>query len=110
MSSRFTNLSQFSTCELSDALIKLGLPHGGHIPDISCFSKPKRSDSGNDEDGVRLCGPAYTVRMVLAKDSGSAPRLERHLVDTIENGSIVVIDVPPGTPYTQMQELRALKC
>ena len=74
-----------STCEISDALIKLGSPHGGHIPDIHCLSP--RSD-------VCIAGPAYTVQMVLASDE-TAPKLSAHFVDTATPNSIVVIDAPP---------------
>ena len=81
-------LASFSTCELSDALIKLGLPHGGHLPDVHrASSYPGASDE-------RLCGPAYTVRMVLSSDE-SAPRLQQHFVDTAEDGSVMLISAPP---------------
>ena len=41
-------LYKYSTCEISDALIKLGLPHGGHIPDIHMLSPaPSGSDTPN---------------------------------------------------------------
>ena len=79
-------LAKFSTCELSDALIKLGVPHGGHIPDIHIFS-PSSGDA-------RICGPAYTVQMVLGSDK-SAPKLSQHFVDTTPAGSVVVIAAPP---------------
>lgn len=90
-----TALARFSTCELSDALIKLGVSHGGHIPDVHCVIGPSEGRNVISEDAGRLCGPAYTVQMVMAKDS-SAPRLDKHFVDTIEQGSVVVIDVPSG--------------
>ena len=64
-------LKQFSTCEISDQLIKLGLTHnamdapvqrGGFIPDIQMMSP-----SPNDLHGQtkRICGFAYTVKYVL---------------------------------------------
>jgi len=81
-------LSKFSSCELSDALIKLGLPHGGHIPDIHMFSP--------SDPETRICGPAYTVKMVLASDT-MAPKLEKHFVDEAPADSIVIIDAPPQT-------------
>ncbi|KIJ49551.1 hypothetical protein M422DRAFT_246631 [Sphaerobolus stellatus SS14] len=81
-------LSKFSTCELSDALIKLGLPHGGHIPDISMLS--------SSDQETRICGPAYTVKMVLASDT-EAPKLEKHFVDEATPNSVIVIDAPPQT-------------
>lgn len=79
-------LDSFTSCELSDALIKLGIPTGGHIPDIVCQL------SGDD---VAVRGPAYTVKMVKASDT-SSPKLESHFVDTVVEGSVVVIDAPRG--------------
>ncbi|KAF8070681.1 ribonuclease E inhibitor RraA/Dimethylmenaquinone methyltransferase [Lyophyllum atratum] len=78
-------LVEFSTCEVSDALIKLGLAHGGYIPDISMMSPPT--------SGPRICAPAYTVRMVATSDA-TAPKLSAHFVDTAPAGSIIVIDAP----------------
>jgi hypothetical protein len=90
--------SDFSTCEVSDALIKLGVPHGGHIPDIYCISPHPRSESGGPAQGVpvRLCGPAYTVRMVFASDR-DAPKLQQgHFVDLAPEGSIAFVSAPSG--------------
>ncbi|KAI0645915.1 RraA-like protein [Trametes meyenii] len=78
-------LAAFSTCELSDALIKLGTPHGGHIPDIRMFSP--------SDPNTRLCGPAYTVQMVLGSDK-TAPKLSAHFVDIAPEGSVVVVNAP----------------
>ncbi|KAJ3549994.1 hypothetical protein NMY22_g664 [Coprinellus aureogranulatus] len=76
-------LSDFSSCELSDALVKLAVPHGGHIPDIHMVSPGK------------ICGPAYTVKMVLVSDT-EAPKLAGgHFVDQAKEGHVVVIDAPP---------------
>ncbi|KAF9227354.1 RraA-like protein [Gyrodon lividus] len=80
-------LSSFSTCEISDALIKLESPHGGHIPDIHMLS-PFVSGSQ-----LKICAPAYTVQMVLASDQ-TAPKLSAHFVDTATPGSVIVIDAP----------------
>ncbi|KAG1865817.1 ribonuclease E inhibitor RraA/Dimethylmenaquinone methyltransferase [Suillus subalutaceus] len=78
-------LSQFSACEISDALIKLGSPNGGHIPDVHMLSPTSQ---------VKICAPAYTVQMVLTSDK-SAPKLSSHFVDTATPGSVVVVDAPP---------------
>lgn len=87
-SSLLSSLVRFSTCEISDALIKIGLPHGGLIPDIHMFSPhPGASD-------VRICGPAYTVQMVAASDKTS-PKPAAHFVDTAPEGSVIVVDAPP---------------
>ncbi|PPQ68037.1 hypothetical protein CVT25_014498 [Psilocybe cyanescens] len=81
-------LADFSTCEISDALIKLSVPHGGHIPDIHMVSP------GTSNSDVRICSPAYTVKMVLASNT-TAPKLTSHFVDTAPAGSAIVIDAPP---------------
>ncbi|KAJ4468118.1 ribonuclease E inhibitor RraA/Dimethylmenaquinone methyltransferase [Lentinula aciculospora] len=76
-----SNLSTFSSCELSDALIKLGVPSGGYIPDINHFS------------GKPICGPAYTVKFVYSTDT-DAPKLTEHFVDTAPLGSVIVVEAP----------------
>src|SRR6267154_375968 len=78
-------LSTFFACEISDALIKLGSPNGGHIPDIHMLSPTSQ---------VKICAPAYTVQMVLASDK-TAPKLSDHFVDTATPSSVIVIDAPP---------------
>ena len=84
------SLAQFSTCEISDALIKLSIPHGGYIPDLNTISTISYA---------RICGPAYTVQMVLAASHTSGSKLSSHFVDTAPSGSIIVIDVPPGSVH-----------
>jgi regulator of RNase E activity RraA len=81
--------SDFSTCELSDALLKLGVPHGGHIPDVHRITSHSHSE--------RLCGPAYTVRLVLASDRDAPKLLQGHFVDLAPPNSVVFISVPPGS-------------
>ena len=81
-------LSEYSACEISDALIKLGSPHGGHIPDIHLVSPPGLSR--------RICGPAYTVQMVFTSDT-NAPKLSSHFVDTAPAGAVIVIDSPSSS-------------
>jgi regulator of RNase E activity RraA len=87
--------SDFSTCELSDALLKLGVPHGGHISGIHRISPHSRPESGAPS-GVRLCGPAYTVRIVSASDR-VAPKLQQsHFVDLAPEGSVAFVSAPSG--------------
>ncbi|EIN11669.1 RraA-like protein [Punctularia strigosozonata HHB-11173 SS5] len=78
-------LAAFSTCEISDALAKLGIAHGGHIPDIHQVSAGRTPT---------ICAPAYTVKMVLASDK-DAPKSDVHFVDAAPEGHVVVIDAPP---------------
>ncbi|KAK0461327.1 ribonuclease E inhibitor RraA/Dimethylmenaquinone methyltransferase [Desarmillaria tabescens] len=81
-----SKLAEYSTCEISDALIKLGTPHGGYVPDINLISTLPPDTT--------VCGPAYTVQMVLASDQ-SAPKLSAHFVDTAPASSVIVINAPP---------------
>lgn len=79
-------LSDFSTCDLSDALLKLGLPHGGLIPDISLVNPDDRT--------VRIAGPAFTVRFVLTSDDSAPPKPKEHHVDVAPSGSVIFISAP----------------
>ncbi|KAG9008279.1 ferrochelatase hem15 [Tulasnella sp. 427] len=72
---------------VSDALIKLGFKNGGYLPDITMRSP------ATDDLTVKVCGPAYTVQMVDAKDDAS-PKPKEHFVDAAPNGSVVVISAP----------------
>ena len=83
-------LSEFSACEISDALIKLGSPNGGHIPDIHLVS--------SSESGKVICGPAYTVQMVFSSDT-SAPKPSSHFVDIAPAGTVIVINAPPSSVF-----------
>ncbi|KAG8728064.1 hypothetical protein FRC12_022041 [Ceratobasidium sp. 428] len=94
-------LAQFSTCEISDALVKLGLTHnaketpvqrGGFIPDVSMMSPSPNDMAGQN---TKICGYAYTVKMVRGDDA-YAPKPAQHFVDAAPPGSITVISVPPN--------------
>lgn len=65
---------------------------GGFIPDIQMMSP-----SPNDLNGQtkRICGFAYTVKMVRGDDI-HAPKPTQHFVDAAPAGSIAVISVPPN--------------
>jgi hypothetical protein len=96
-------LSAFSACEISDALIKLGSPNGGHIPDVHMLSPT----SGASQ--VKICAPAYTVQMVPASDK-SAPKLSAHFVDTATPGSVIVINAPPRSVCSPSRSISGPLC
>ncbi|THV05011.1 RraA-like protein [Dendrothele bispora CBS 962.96] len=79
-----SKLAGLTSCQIADALIKLGVSSGGYIPDI------------NRLVGKSVCGPAYTVQFVNAENR-DAPKLSEHFVDTAPSGSVIVIDTPPHT-------------
>ncbi|KAL8284191.1 hypothetical protein RQP46_004940 [Phenoliferia psychrophenolica] len=93
-------ISAFSSCEISDALLKLKVAHGGHIPDLEVQSL------GAGEDG-RIVGEAYTVKMVDQKDK-DAPKLAGHFIDLAPSGSIMVISSPPHVKSASLGGLLAL--
>ncbi|KAI8384870.1 RraA-like protein [Radiomyces spectabilis] len=83
-------LKKFSTCEIADAMMKLGQrPWGGYIPDIDMWS-PKYC-----EGETRIIGPAFTVKMV-EKDDTTSPKPSQHFADAAEEGSVMVISAPAG--------------
>ncbi|KAI8330048.1 RraA-like protein [Chlamydoabsidia padenii] len=85
----YRSLRRFSTCEIADALLKLGQrPWGGYIPDIDMWS-PQRC-SGD----TRIIGPAFTVKMV-EKENKTAPSLSQHFVDLATENSVIVVSSPP---------------
>ena len=81
-------MGDYATTELSDALIKLGVKHGGYLPDIQQYSPV---------GAVRISGPAYTVQMVPFNDTTS-PKPTQHFVDAAPAGHVIVISVPSGEP------------
>jgi hypothetical protein len=68
-----TVLCTYSTCDISDALLKLGIPTGGFLPGLSLWS-PHRQ-----EGPTRVAGQAYTVKFVRNHQT-NAPVLAEHYV------------------------------
>ncbi|KAI8071079.1 ribonuclease E inhibitor RraA/Dimethylmenaquinone methyltransferase [Gongronella butleri] len=82
-------LKKFSSCEIADALLKLGQkPWGGYIPDIHMWSP------AFCQGDTRIIGPAFTVKLVKKEDT-DAPSLKGHFVDHVTPGSVVVVSAPP---------------
>lgn len=79
--------------KVSDALLKLKVKEGGYLPGIEMYSP---SYLGSPE--VRVCGPAYTVKMVSQQDS-KAPKPAQHFVDAAEAypGHVMVVTAPSLT-------------
>ncbi|KAE8537872.1 hypothetical protein D1P53_005933 [Cryptococcus gattii VGV] len=71
----FDSLEELSTCEISDALIKLGVQTGGYLPDLHLYSP---------SDGLKLkvVGPAFTVQMVAenVQREDEPPKSKEHFV------------------------------
>jgi len=83
-------LEAFTSCDVSDALLKLKIPHGGFLAGLTLWS-PKRQ-----EGPTKIVGPAYTVKYVR-KNYENEPKLQGHYIDSIPIGSVVFISAPPKT-------------
>jgi len=108
MQATLKELARFSTCDISDALIKLKVRHGGFLSGLTLWS-PLRQ-----EGSTRIVGTVYTVKYVLNDDT-HAPKLQSHYVrnnltrffrcvlgayinqiDSIPHGAVVFISCPSG--------------
>ncbi|RYO90109.1 hypothetical protein DL762_002834 [Monosporascus cannonballus] len=95
-------LQEFTTCDVSDALCKLGQPHGGFLPGLTMWS-PQRQDGP-----TKIIGPAYTVKYVPLDDP--APKHPTHYIDSVPKGAVVFVSCPPGRPnavYGGLMSMRA---
>jgi len=82
-------LREFSTCDVSDALLKLKYPNGGFLSNITLWSPERQAGE------TKVVGPAYTVKYVPL--SSDEPKMATHYIDTIPSGSVVFISCPPRT-------------
>ncbi|WVW83820.1 hypothetical protein I302_105841 [Kwoniella bestiolae CBS 10118] len=81
-------LEDLSTCEISDALVKLGHVTGGFIPNLNIYSPREHED-------VKVVGRVFTVKLVEQESEGSkqsnGPKVEQHFVDAAPPGSVILI-------------------
>ncbi|KAI6860874.1 hypothetical protein KC343_g2202 [Hortaea werneckii] len=85
-------LAAYSTCDISDALLKLKHPLGGFLPGLSMWSPGRHSRS------TKILGPAYTVKFVKHEEK-DAPILPKHYIDTVPAGAVVFISAPRDIPH-----------
>ncbi|KAK6910183.1 hypothetical protein I203_104215 [Kwoniella mangroviensis CBS 8507] len=83
-------LEDLSTCEISDALVKLGNVTGGFIPNLNIYSP-----SGREEEDVKVVGRVFTVRLVEQErpdqEHSNGSKAEQHFVDAAPSGSVILI-------------------
>lgn len=72
-------LSQYSPCDIADALIKFGDAHGGFLPNLTQYSFSKQS----------FHGPAFTVTYAPLDDP--RPAVKGTYIDLVPAGAILVI-------------------
>ncbi|KAK3330046.1 RraA-like protein [Apodospora peruviana] len=83
-------LQAYTTCDVSDALIKLKFRNGGFLSGLTMWS-PKRQDGP-----TKIIGPAYTVQYVPLDDE--RPKHPTHYIDSVPPGAVVFVSCPPKTP------------
>ncbi|RDW61673.1 hypothetical protein BP5796_11565 [Coleophoma crateriformis] len=83
------SLEGFSSCDVSDALVKLGVKYGGFLSGLTMWSPGRQSGTS------KIFGSAYTVQMVDAKDTTS-PKPSVHFADGIPRHSVVFVSQPKG--------------
>lgn len=101
------SLQKYTSCDVSDALVKLKHPRGGFLPGITLFSPERQSGD------TKIVGRAYTVKYVPNDDP--TPKHPSHYVsthallapisaivltgvqiDSIPAGAVVFVSCPPG--------------
>ena len=69
-------LKGFSSCDVSDALLKLGVVSGGYLPDIVQRTRAKQ------ENPLPIVGRAFTVQFA-ERNSSQKPNFDGHYIDQI---------------------------
>lgn len=86
-------LKAYTTCDISNALVKLRHPTGGFLPGVTLWSPARQAGD------TRIVGPAYTVRYAALADP--APKYTgppAHYIDGVPAGAVVFVSCPPRTP------------
>lgn len=83
-------LKQYTTCDVSNALVKLKYRNGGFLSGLTLWSPERQAGD------TRIVGPAYTVRYAPLSDP--APKHPTHYIDGVPAGAVVFVSCPAGTP------------
>ncbi|KAK4231152.1 RraA-like protein [Podospora fimiseda] len=83
-------LQEYTTCDVSDALIKLKFRNGGFLSGLTMWS-PQRQDGP-----TKIVGPAYTVEYAPLSDP--RPKYPTHYIDSVPAGAVVFVSCPPKIP------------
>lgn len=76
------SLREYTSCDISDALVKLKYPHGGFLPGLSLFSPERQSGD------TKIVGRAYTVKYVPNDDP--TPKHSSHYVRSQMIPSLII--------------------
>ncbi|KAI3634845.1 hypothetical protein MIR68_007226 [Amoeboaphelidium protococcarum] len=93
-------LQPYSSCDIADALSKLGDSSGGYLPGI-------KSIIGQDRN-VKCIGRAFTVKMEPV-DSAEQCQFEGHYLDYVKEGDCIIASSPRGYPNAVFGGLMSLR-
>ncbi|KAH6951263.1 ribonuclease E inhibitor RraA/Dimethylmenaquinone methyltransferase [Ilyonectria sp. MPI-CAGE-AT-0026] len=96
-------LQQWTSCDFSDGLSKLGHAHGGFLEGLVMYSPEFQAGK------TKIVGPVFTVKFAPKADA-TAPKLKGNYVDQIPEGSVVFISQPlphVNACYGGLMSLRA---
>lgn len=86
-------LAKYTPCDVSDALVKFGIANGGYIPNLAL-----RSPAEVAQQNRTVAGTAYTV--LYAPKSDPRPAVKQSYIDSIPEGSVLVLGLPPNQQLT----------
>ncbi|KAL2444240.1 hypothetical protein ABEF95_016030 [Exophiala dermatitidis] len=84
-----TELQHYTSSDVADALVKLGVRYGGYLHGLKMFSPEQQAGT------TKVVGPVFTVQMVDAADT-TAPTPKQFFVDCVQPGEVVFISQPQG--------------
>lgn len=100
-------LRKYTACDVSDALLKLGVPGAGFIADLHRYS-PLPTDAASS-----VVAPVSTVLFVARGEAPTEPASnvppDAHWADVTEPGTFVVIKQPPGQTNAVCGGIMALR-
>ncbi|KAK4041466.1 ribonuclease E inhibitor RraA/Dimethylmenaquinone methyltransferase [Parachaetomium inaequale] len=82
-------LQEYTTCDVSDALVKLNMHNGGFLPGITMWSPQRQGGL------TKIVGPAYTVQYAPKDDK--RPKWPSHYIDSVPAGAVVFVTSTPST-------------
>ncbi|KAI1818550.1 RraA-like protein [Poronia punctata] len=84
-------LQEYTTCDVSDALIKLKYRNGGFLSGLTMWSPVRQ------EGSTKIVGKAYTVQYVPLDDP--VPKYAGgHYIDQVPKGAVIFVSCPAKTP------------
>lgn len=110
---QIANLAVYTSCDISDALVKLKVPGGGFIADLHLYAAPHNDQR---EGHTPTIAAASTVLFVPKGNTSQAESLppsnisqDTHWADITPPGTVVVIQQPDGQKNAVCGGIMALR-